>query len=103
MMAMDLVGADTEPGTSPSVLLTVISHLPLRFPGGAQGSRCRRWPFREAEMGLPAFEPIQMSTLFSLILRRDLKPGFEEALGTSGNTSGVEMEEVSLKQPAVIN
>ena len=41
-----------------------------------------------------------MSTLFSLILKRDLKPGFEEALGTSGNTSGVEMEEVSLKQPA---
>lgn len=86
--------------TSPSALLTVISHLPLRFPGGAQGSSCLGWPFRVAEIGLPAFEPIQMSTLFSLTLRRDPKLGFEEALGTSGNTSGEEMEEVSLKQPA---
>lgn len=79
MMATDLFGSRHRAiQASPSALLTVISHLPLRFPGGLKGA-VAGWPFRVAEVGLPAFEPIQMSTLFSLILRRDPKPGFEEA------------------------
>ena len=53
---------------------------------------------------IPALEPVQRGALFPLPRgRRDPTPGVQAALGTPGNTSAVETEEVILEETAAID